>query len=119
MGKLAKAPALPNANNRNNSTAALLAQRTMFAERGFALNKARLYNIGATAQQIAAPKAANSPSTTALIVKPLKNVATKEKYKFSMIRQQQKLSCCLHQINSGACIAFQNKNGRNIKEQKN
>jgi hypothetical protein len=73
VGKLAKAPALPNANNRNNSTAALLTQRTIFAETGFALNKARLYNIGATAQHIAAPKAANSPSTTALIVKPLKN----------------------------------------------
>src|SRR3989337_261293 len=72
-GKLAQTPALPNANNRNNSTAALLTQRTIFAETGFALNKARLYNIGATAQHTAAPKAANSPSTTALIVKPLKN----------------------------------------------
>jgi hypothetical protein len=41
-GKLAMTPALPNANRIITRTAALLAQRTMFADIGFILNKARL-----------------------------------------------------------------------------
>jgi hypothetical protein len=74
IGKAATAPALPNANRTITRTAALLAQRTMLAEIGFILNKARLYRIGATAQLTAAPNAANSPSITALIVKPLEKL---------------------------------------------
>jgi hypothetical protein len=42
IGKLANAPAFPNANMMNTRTAALLAQRTMFADTGLVLNKARL-----------------------------------------------------------------------------
>jgi hypothetical protein len=38
----------------------------MFAETGDALDKAFLYIIGATAQLIAAPKAANSPIIAAI-----------------------------------------------------
>jgi predicted secreted protein len=42
MGKLAMAPALPNANRIIMRTTALLAQRMMLAEMGFILNKERL-----------------------------------------------------------------------------
>jgi hypothetical protein len=61
-GKLASAPVKPNPTKMSTRTAAFDAHLTMFAETGDVEDKAFRYIIGATAQLIAAPKAANSPS---------------------------------------------------------
>jgi hypothetical protein len=60
-GNCATAPANPETSNTSTRTAAFVAHRMIFAEKGDTPDSAFLYIMGATAQLIAAPKAANSP----------------------------------------------------------